>query len=155
MDGSEADAPVEPLPDDAGIAIAAITALELLVGVELADDRRRPAREGVGLRFAAARSRVAPVAGRAAGHQVGPEMRSLVPEPRSAISMGPRGMPLSSGGAREPADLAALASQLRERERRARLVCGEPAAYRPIADAAGVQARLEDAVASALARAPA
>jgi tRNA(fMet)-specific endonuclease VapC len=33
------------LPDDADIAIAAITASELLVGVQLADDRRRPARE--------------------------------------------------------------------------------------------------------------
>lgn len=32
------------LPDDADIAISAITASELLVGVELADDRRRTAR---------------------------------------------------------------------------------------------------------------
>ena len=32
------------LPDDADIAIAAITASELLVGVELADAQRRPAR---------------------------------------------------------------------------------------------------------------
>jgi len=32
------------LPDDADIAIAAITASELLVGVELADVQRRPAR---------------------------------------------------------------------------------------------------------------
>ena len=32
------------LPDDADIAIAAITASELLVGVELADEQRRPAR---------------------------------------------------------------------------------------------------------------
>lgn len=33
------------LPDDADIAIAAITASELLVGVELADERRRSARQ--------------------------------------------------------------------------------------------------------------
>jgi tRNA(fMet)-specific endonuclease VapC len=33
------------LPDDADIAIAAITASELLVGVELADAQRRPARK--------------------------------------------------------------------------------------------------------------
>jgi tRNA(fMet)-specific endonuclease VapC len=33
------------LPDDADIAIAAITASELMVGVELADAQRRPARE--------------------------------------------------------------------------------------------------------------
>jgi tRNA(fMet)-specific endonuclease VapC len=32
------------LPDDADIALAAITASELLVGVELADEQRRPAR---------------------------------------------------------------------------------------------------------------
>jgi tRNA(fMet)-specific endonuclease VapC len=32
------------LPDDADIAIAAITASELMVGVELADAQRRPAR---------------------------------------------------------------------------------------------------------------
>jgi tRNA(fMet)-specific endonuclease VapC len=35
---------VEVLPDDADIAIAAITASELLVGVELADARRRASR---------------------------------------------------------------------------------------------------------------
>ncbi len=34
----------QALPDDADIAIAAITASELLVGVELADDNRRAAR---------------------------------------------------------------------------------------------------------------
>jgi tRNA(fMet)-specific endonuclease VapC len=34
----------DTLPDDADIAIAAITASELLVGVELADDSRRAAR---------------------------------------------------------------------------------------------------------------
>lgn len=34
----------EALPDDADIAIAAITASELLVGVQLADDRRRATR---------------------------------------------------------------------------------------------------------------
>lgn len=33
------------LPDDADIAIAAITASELMVGVELADVKRRPARK--------------------------------------------------------------------------------------------------------------
>jgi tRNA(fMet)-specific endonuclease VapC len=35
------------LPDDADIVIAAITASELLVGVELADQRRRPARQAM------------------------------------------------------------------------------------------------------------
>ena len=34
----------EVLPDDADIVLAAITASELLVGVELADQRRRPTR---------------------------------------------------------------------------------------------------------------
>jgi tRNA(fMet)-specific endonuclease VapC len=33
--------------DDDDVAIAAVTAAELLVGVELADDRRRPAREAL------------------------------------------------------------------------------------------------------------
>lgn len=37
--------PVDVLPDDADIAIAAITASELLVGVELADTRRRATRQ--------------------------------------------------------------------------------------------------------------
>jgi len=37
--------PPETLPDDADIAIAAITASELLVGVELADGTRRAARK--------------------------------------------------------------------------------------------------------------
>jgi tRNA(fMet)-specific endonuclease VapC len=32
------------IPDDADLAVAAITAAELLVGVELADDQRRPQR---------------------------------------------------------------------------------------------------------------
>ena len=36
--------PADVLPDDADIVIAAITASELLVGVELADDRRRATR---------------------------------------------------------------------------------------------------------------
>jgi predicted nucleic acid-binding protein len=38
------DIPADVLPDDADIVIAAITASELLVGVELADDRRRATR---------------------------------------------------------------------------------------------------------------
>lgn len=37
--------PADVIPDDADIAIAAITASELLVGVELADAARRRARE--------------------------------------------------------------------------------------------------------------
>lgn len=37
--------PVDVLPDDADIVIAAITASELLVGVELADGRRRATRQ--------------------------------------------------------------------------------------------------------------
>lgn len=37
--------PVDILPDDADIAIAAITASELLVGAELADSRRRATRQ--------------------------------------------------------------------------------------------------------------
>jgi tRNA(fMet)-specific endonuclease VapC len=37
--------PPDVLPDDADIAVAAITASELLVGIELADDQRRPARK--------------------------------------------------------------------------------------------------------------
>jgi tRNA(fMet)-specific endonuclease VapC len=37
--------PADILPDDAEIAIAAITASELLVGVELADDSRRASRQ--------------------------------------------------------------------------------------------------------------
>lgn len=36
--------PADVIPDDADIAIAAITASELLVGVELADDARRESR---------------------------------------------------------------------------------------------------------------
>lgn len=36
--------PTSVLPDDADIAIAAITASELLVGVELADEQRKAAR---------------------------------------------------------------------------------------------------------------
>ena len=35
---------LEVLPDDADVAISAVTASELLVGVELADAKRRPAR---------------------------------------------------------------------------------------------------------------
>jgi tRNA(fMet)-specific endonuclease VapC len=34
----------QTIPDDADLALAAVTAAELLVGVELADDRRRPGR---------------------------------------------------------------------------------------------------------------
>lgn len=37
--------PADVLPDDADIVIAAITACELLVGVELADDGRRATRQ--------------------------------------------------------------------------------------------------------------
>jgi tRNA(fMet)-specific endonuclease VapC len=37
--------PADVIPDDAGIAIAAITASELLVGVELADAARRGTRQ--------------------------------------------------------------------------------------------------------------
>jgi tRNA(fMet)-specific endonuclease VapC len=37
--------PTEVLPDDADIALAAITASELIVGVELAADQRRAARQ--------------------------------------------------------------------------------------------------------------
>jgi tRNA(fMet)-specific endonuclease VapC len=37
--------PVELIQDDDDVAIAAVTAAELLVGVELADAKRRPARE--------------------------------------------------------------------------------------------------------------
>lgn len=37
--------PLELIGDDEDVAIAAITAAELLVGVELADERRRPSRE--------------------------------------------------------------------------------------------------------------
>ena len=66
--------------------------------------------------------------------------------------VGDAGTPPGSDGAREPADFAALASQLRERERRALLECDEPAADRILADAAAVQARLEDAAAGALVR---
>jgi predicted nucleic acid-binding protein len=39
------DIPADILPGDADIAMAAITASELLVGVELADDGRRAARQ--------------------------------------------------------------------------------------------------------------
>ena len=39
------EAGTDVLPDDADIAIAAITVSELLVGVELADERRRAARQ--------------------------------------------------------------------------------------------------------------
>ncbi len=38
-------APVDLIGDDEDVAIAAVTAAELLVGVELADARRRPGRE--------------------------------------------------------------------------------------------------------------
>ncbi|MGH2949212.1 MAG: PIN domain-containing protein [Solirubrobacteraceae bacterium] len=34
----------DTIPDDADLALAAVTAAELLVGVELADDQRRPRR---------------------------------------------------------------------------------------------------------------
>lgn len=37
--------PTDVLPDDADIAIAAITAAELLVGIELADEQRRASRQ--------------------------------------------------------------------------------------------------------------
>lgn len=37
--------PADVLPDDADIAISAITASELLVGIELADDQRRASRQ--------------------------------------------------------------------------------------------------------------
>jgi tRNA(fMet)-specific endonuclease VapC len=39
--------PAAVLPDDADVAISAITAAELLVGVELADDRHRSRRETI------------------------------------------------------------------------------------------------------------
>jgi tRNA(fMet)-specific endonuclease VapC len=37
--------PADAMPDDADIAIAAITASELLVGIELADEHRRASRQ--------------------------------------------------------------------------------------------------------------
>jgi hypothetical protein len=102
--------------------------------------------------FAAARSRVPPVAARAAAHQAGPDEEEPISATFDRAQAGDAGTPPGSGGATEPADLAALAWQLRERERRALLECDEPAADRILADAAAVQARLEDAAAGALAR---
>lgn len=102
--------------------------------------------------YAAARSRVPPDAG-ACGHPSGwPGRGGPISATFEGAQVGDAGTPPGSGGAREPADLAALASQLCERERRALLACDEPAADRIFADAAAVQARLEDAAASALAR---
>jgi hypothetical protein len=65
---------------------------------------------------------------------------------------GDAGAPSGPGGARGPGDLAALASRLRERERRALLEGDGPARDRIRADAAAAQALLEDAAATALAR---
>lgn len=110
-----------------------------------------PARGRVARGFAAARIRVRPEAGRAAARQAGPDEEEPISATFDPGQAGDAGAPPGPGGAGEPAHLAALASQLRERERRALLECDDPARDRIGADAVAAQARLEDAAATALA----
>jgi hypothetical protein len=95
---------------------------------------------------------VRPVAGRAAVHQAGPDEEEPISATFDPAQAGDAGAPPGSGGPREPGGLAAFASQLRERERRAILESDGPALERIRAEAEAVRARLEDEAARALAR---